>query len=782
MKRTATLVVAAVAVGWLAVWLLWTAVLLPRRSGDGERRVFVAEGYLDAVDLYLRHDWLVFDPASEEIALADGLDDTPAEQFFERSFLAADVAAFNAGDRSVFRVDNGRILAIDPTRHNIALPFTSVPSWLGRLTYRPEPGRRAELVGAGARVRLEAPTRPLAGRTGMPRAELSARGGAAPPETTRGEAVDLVGEGGLRFGRVHLAGDGVVFNRRQERTDVSASISGERVLTGNRARLGSGDVLKLRWRLNQRSRYALLWTSVLDAAPAISSYRSVNGRWRRAPEEPEPRFAADVVAALDGAFRRRPRQGEVAIAQSPNARRFDLALTLDARLQEEIERRLQTYARGLRHSDEPPFRAAVTVMDASSGELLALASFPTEPDLEGWSGASATRRRLLRNHNFSRLPIGSVAKPMLAAAILDHAPFLADLEIPGYTGGEIEELLGLALDPVLKDHSVWGGGWVDFEEFVEQSSNKYAATLLTLAAAVNDDGTALRPPAADPEHPDRLPTESRFRIAGREWERRPELRFTVGEHRDEDGRVSSELAEVDFTDYPELLGHAERMRDLFGVPISRKTPLTADRRPASRYGAGGGDDLVDTSPWLPLLTHLYGDAASIPLGHTFYGVSPERPNLAYNLIDDYRREYLSVVLGGGSSTWTNPSVCRFFSQLVTGRDVRPTLVHRVTAAGEAVSEPEGEPGPFAMDAASRQRLADALTRVAGPNGTARELRDGMQGLDARLARQGEVLGFFSKTGSPDNVAFVPTRTARALDELIRRGALRLDSAGRIVAR
>jgi len=119
---------------------------------------------------------------------------------------------------------------------------------------------------------------------------------------------------------------------------------------------------------------------------------------------------------------------------------------------------------------------------------------------------------------------------------------------------------------------------------------------------------------------------------------------------------------------------------------------------------------------------------------------------------------------------------------VTGRDVRPTLVHRVTAAGEAVSEPEGEPGPFAMDAASRQRLADALTRVAGPNGTARELRDGMQGLDARLARQGEVLGFFSKTGSPDNVAFVPTRTARALDELIRRGALRLDSAGRIVAR
>ena len=788
MRRSAVLLVAAVVGAWLAAWLLWTALLLPRRHGagagdGGERRVFVAEGYLGAVDLFLRHDWLVYDPAREEISLALGLAGTPAGDFYDSSFLAADVAAFNGGERSVFRVDNGQILAIDPNRHNISLPFTAVPAWLGRLTYRPEPGRRAELVGAGVRVHLEAPRRPLAEHRGAPEAVLRV-GRRDRPASIWGEVVDLVGEGNVFFGKLHLAGDGVVFNRRQDLSGVDASISGERVLVGNRARLGSGDVLKLRWRLAGRSRYALLGTSVLDAAPAISAYRSVNGRWRRTPAEPEPRFAAEVVTALDGAFQRRPRGGEARVPGSDSFRRFDVALTLDARLQEAVEERLQTYARTLRRPDEPPFRAAVTVMDATDGELLALASYPTDDDLEGWSGASAARTRLLRNHNFSRLPIGSVAKVMLAAAILDDAPFLAALEIPGYAGGEIEDVLGLALDPVLRDHSVWGGadGRVDFDEFIEQSSNKYAATLVTLAAAVDDGGTALRRPAAAPEVPDRLAPASRFRLAGGEWERRPELRFPVVAHRDEEGRESEELAAVGRITTAELLGHAERLRDVFDVPISRKTPLTADRERRARYGHGAGDDLVDTSPWLPLLAHLYGDRASIPLGHTFYGVSPERPNLAYNLVDDYRREYLSVVLGGGSSTWTNPAVCRFFSQLVTGRDVRPTLVSRVSAAGGASVEPAGEAPPLGMDEPSRRRLADALTRVAGGNGTARALRPSLEGLDGRLERLGETLGYFSKTGSPDNVAFVPTRTARALDELIRRGALRLDAAGRVVDR
>lgn len=781
---------AAAVLLWLLGWWAWTAFLVPA-GGGADRDVYVARGYLRTVDLYLRHDWLRYDPAAERIYLDPSLAGTAVEDFYRGSYLAGDVAAFNGGDRSAFRIENGRVLALDPYRHNIALPFASPSLWKGRLTFRPETGRRAELAGDGARVLLATPTIPLVDQPRVPEIVLPRQGARRRRTVTRsGQAVNLRGDGGLFFGKVHMVGDGIVFNDRQISRGAEVSISGQPVPTGNRSRLDSGDLLKLRWRLGVESHYSLLWASVLGEAPVISAYRAINGRWQRTPATPDPPFTADVVSALDAAFQRRGDDGRPQLSQREAARRFDLALTLDAKLQAEVQERLERYARGLRDRDEPPFRAAVTVMDATRGDVLALASFPTEDDLAGWTGASGARNRLLRNHNFSRLPIGSVAKVMLAAAAVDDAPFLLDLEIPSYAGGEMESLLGLALDPVLKDHSVWGGedGWIGFEEFIEKSSNKYAAMLVTLAAGV-EEGTGdapsrgFLPPGADPDVPDSLAEGDRFRLAGgAPYTRRPGLLLPVGPHRDPaTGRPSRELAEVGTITTAEHLGFAKRLREVFGVPVSSKNPTDE----AARFAPGSGDDLVDTSAWQPLLAHLYG-ADDIPFDHPFYGVSPERANLALNLVDDYRRQYLSIVLGGGSSTWTNPEVARFFAQLITGQRVRPNLVRRIRPSGS-----DGDPeaiklgGNFPvldMDAEARRRLGVALTRVAGPGGTARGLRDRLRALDGQLAAQGETLGFFSKTGSPDNVAFVPTNTGQALDELIRRGALRLDGVGRVVYR
>ena len=792
---------AAAVLLWLAGWLGWTVALdsgvLDRGAFDrgearttaadtADRDVYVARGYLSTVDLYLRHDWLRYDPSAERIFLAPDLAGTAAEDFYRGSYLAGDVAAFNAGDRSVFRIENGRVLAIDPYRHNIALPFTSPTRWRGRLTFRPESGRRAELAGDGARILLSTPTVPLVDQPRVPEIVLPRQGARRRGTVTEsGQAVNLRGDGGLFFGKVHMVGDGVVFNDRQISRGAEVSISGQPVATGNRSRLDSGDLLKLRWRLGAESQYSLLWASVLGEAPVISAYRAINGRWQRTPEEPEPPFTADVVTALDAAFQRRGDDGRPQLSQRQAARSFDLALSLDARLQSEVQARLERYARTLRDRDEPPFRAAVTIMDANAGDVLAMATYPTAQDLEGWTGASGARNRLLRNHNFSRLPVGSVAKVMLAAAAVDDAPVLLDLEIPAYAGGEMESLLGLALDPVLKDHSVWGGedGWIGFEEFIEKSSNKYAAVLMTLAAGVDESGARFLPPTADPDVPNRLPESDRFRLAGGEtFTMRPGLRLPVEEYdgpepSEESGLDADELAEVGTITTAEHLGFAESLREVFAVPVSSKNPSDE----ANRFAPGSGDDLVDTSAWQPLLAHLYG-AEEIPFDHPFYGVSPERANLALNLVDDYRRQYLSIVLGGGSSTWTNPEVARFFAQLVTGREVRPNLVRRIDPAdGEAIDVEPDFP-PLEMNETARRRLGVALTRVAGPGGTARSLRDRLRALDARLAAQGETLGFFSKTGSPDNVAFVPTNTGQALDELIRRGALRLDAGGRVVYR
>ena len=87
-----------------------------------------------------------------------------------------------------------------------------------------------------------------------------------------------------------------------------------------------------------------------------------------------------------------------------------------------------------------------------------------------------------------------------------------------------------------------------------------------------------------------------------------------------------------------------------------------------------------------------------------------------------------------------------------------------------------------MNKNTRRRLLDALTRVASPRGTANRLNSTLRALDRSLADRGKVLGFFSKTGSPDISTFVPTRAGRAVDALIASGALRLDPEGRIVYR
>ncbi|MES1245885.1 MAG: hypothetical protein ABUT39_30035 [Acidobacteriota bacterium] len=792
MKTEARWILAAVFVAWLALWVWRVAVGINNPLAPPADSIHSAQGYLSTVDLYLRHDWLTYDSAKEEI-VPGFLPGTPMDRFYRSSYLERDVAAFNGGNRSVFRVDNGRILSIDPNRHNITLPFAETRSWKGLLTYRPESGRAGELRGDGIVVSLFGPTKGIRGQERLDEIVVPAQGLSGrqrkdePEKRVRGEAVNLLDGNGATLGKAHLIGGSILFNNRGYGSGTSISISGETVPSGNRSRIDSGDLLKLRWRRGAQgaSQYALLWGSILGEAPVISAYRAVNGQWRRTPADPDLRLAGNVVDALNGAFRRHTRSGAYVIPERRQAEEFDLALTLDAELQDEVQRHLRDYAKRLHHRDETPFRAAVTVMDAKTGELLALASFPSAEDLGDWQEGTAARERLLRNHNFSRLPIGSVAKVILASAILQETPSLASLRIRAYPGGEIDQILGIELDPPMDDHSIpdGGDGWLDFDEFIERSSNKYAATLLTLATAAAD-GDRLRPPLGDPDVPEELPFQEQFEYQGSLWTRRPDLRLPIARNTrpPERGKGPRPPDLCKRISTLEFLPYAERLSSLFGLEISRKTLKTQpDRQP--RRPPGEGDDLVDTSIWMPVLEYLYDGRESIPPDHPFYGASPERENLAYNLMDSYRQQYLSVVLGGGSSTWTMPRVAEIFSRLVTGKQVDANLVRRIRLSDGSVIEPPPQRLPdLPMNPAIRQRIADALTRVVNPEGTAHDLRPVILSLDQSFAAKGKALGFFSKTGSPNNTSFVPTRVARAVDALIANGALRLDDWRRIVYR
>jgi hypothetical protein len=785
--KGATRAVLILLVVWLAAWTVRMA--FDGRSGE-TASIHIAEGYVQAVDLFLRHEWLTYDAAQQRI-VRDVDEASPMEEFYRSSHLQRDVEAFNEGERSIFRIENGQILSIDPTRHNIVLPFSEVRSWQGLLTYRPEVGGHGELIGDRIQVDLNGPTLSLRDQDDIPAVVVPRPNGKLGPQRQHGEAVSLVGEGNIFFGKTHLIGRSILFNHRGLDAGASIEVSGEQVPTGNHFRLDSGDLLKLRWRLGSRgTQYSLLWGLVQGEAPVISAWRGVNGHWRRTPEKPDPPFTRHVVEALDQSFRRQ-QGGRYVIPERRRADEFDLALTLDSELQNAVQEKLLEYVRPLRGTGGVPFRAAVTVMDAKTGELLALASYPTEADLRKWKESNDARERLLRNHNFARLPIGSMAKVMFSAAILDDSPFLASLRIPAYPGGDIEQILGIELNPILEDHGINAGpdGWIDFDEFIEHSSNKYAATLLTLATGVKD--SALLPPMTKPGVPDLLDPQERFELGGQIWERRPNLqRLAVGANlhpRDPEGPrlPRRDLAACGRIVTLEHAQYAPRLLDLFDVEISRKTVRSVpDRLPRRGHGPGEGDDLVDTSMWLPLLEQLYEDKENIPVNHSFYAASPERENLAYNLITDYRTQYLSVILGGGSSTWTMPRVAEVFSRLVTGRRVNRTLIRRVGLWDGDTIEPyrDSQPPALEMKPEIRKLLLDAMTRVASPQGTASRLNPTLRALDRSLAERGKVLGFFSKTGSPDIPMFVPSRAGRAVDALIRNGALRLDAEGRIVYR
>ncbi len=298
----------ALVVGLLVLLVgLWVLHVTELGVGVGAN-LHRAAGYTQTVELFIKHRWLVYNPATDTIELRVRRD-SPMATFYKESFLSADVEAFNQGDRYVFRVENGLLVGVDPHRHSLALPFSDPRLWRGTLTYRPEDGRRARLVGKDVEIELFEPRASLREQRAWPQVVLPPRR-PGERESAEGEAVSVYGPRGLYFGRLHLVGDSVVVNHRNATNGGLISISGQEVPQGNRSRLDPGDVLKLEWtRVGAERRYVLLRNSIPLAAPVLSTWIWKNGTFRRAPEEPDPAFAGDVANALDWSLQRRKGSG-----------------------------------------------------------------------------------------------------------------------------------------------------------------------------------------------------------------------------------------------------------------------------------------------------------------------------------------------------------------------------------------------------------------------------------------------------------------------------------------
>jgi hypothetical protein len=146
---------------------------------------------------------------------------------------------------------------------------------------------------------------------------------------------------------------------------------------------------------------------------------------------------------------------------------FDAALSID--LDRETRRFMAAHQQLLS-------QMAVVVLDVRTGEVKAIAEPARASDDEP----------LL---SFEPILVGSVVKPIMAAAILARRPALGMLTVP-YGGDTVTEVAGIHLRKGFANDANGCGADIDFSDFIRCSSNQYAAELVV--RSLEEDGWTSR--------------------------------------------------------------------------------------------------------------------------------------------------------------------------------------------------------------------------------------------------------------------------------------------------
>ncbi|MEI9849717.1 MAG: hypothetical protein WDN24_01355 [Sphingomonas sp.] len=351
------------------------------------------------------------------------------------------------------------------------------------------------------------------------------------------------------------------------------------------------------------------------------------------------------------------------------------------------------------------FRAAVTLMEGTTGEVLALASFPARvDDLPERERRSPDQQKLTEiNQNFVALPIGSTAKVPFALSILDWSPRLASLEIE--TRRSYRSLLGFDLGGDYKDDHIGSGERIGFRAFLERSSNRYAAMLMLLGTLDPNANLA----DADP----------RAKALARDpfW--------------------------VDGTPY-DLAPASPAFHD------ARWGPYGATIKPDSR--------MVDRG-WSTNFTRIFADhanpelkggsasfweGASFAASPSMASVLPEPLDLGFDNVDFIGSDYVMSILGGNRSRWPTIKLAEAYSRIVSGRmvsaHVLPLLDSRLPKRIRMLEDHKDT---------ARQAVLDGMRHVIlGEHGTAGRLAGYWPGAELP-GQDGSVTLLYAKTGTPN---------------------------------
>ena len=385
--------------------------------------------------------------------------------------------------------------------------------------------------------------------------------------------------------------------------------------------------------------------------------------------------------------------------------------TLDSRLQPYLEKKLHQEVARLDSILSPRIRdvsqrpACIAVLDALSGETLALASYPDPATLARWNavalrgeetGITENRLEALhRNQNLQRIPIGSTIKPILATAIWETAPVLRRLQVTG--GPTTRSMYGHAIHPSMNNPSA-GVHWTPVE-WLKNSSNPY-----TLAAYL----AALAP------------------ARSYTLDARGQLKPNGGKL-DLGGYVRGQEILTSFYSEEHPPAVNAMLRACFSISL---------REPSFRY------DASVIRPWLDSL-----GIAPDKVPAALRPLLPEMTHLKMQGYRDLRNDLVSMVIGGGENRWTNLKLAEAYARIGTGRMVEATLVRRAAEAKFAA---------MPVSPATLSLVREGMTAAVMQGGTASSadmgLRPALEKQSRRLAAQGLRLVVHGKTGTATRLA------------------------------
>ncbi len=453
----------------------------------------------------------------------------------------------------------------------------------------------------------------------------------------------------------------------------------------------------------------------------------VRGKWVQT-FDPDPAIPWTEIlkGALEAEWKR--------LGKTTAGRRYGV-LSLDRKLQEVTSEFVARKGRELHDqhlkrkqemSALPP-RVALSILDIKSGEILGMGGWPRMTSGKFWKRSSegnewfppakwlqdeapqAIKMLYEGDRNFDRMVMGSATKPLWAVAVLNvHPEIHRTLMTRGNERSESDPF-GIQFSSGWEVHPT--ANWINFREYLADSDNRYHVRLGLLGLAETIGGSVIGDGSS---YSNRESLNGNTPVPWKKYPRfPPEINFSKDQPNGPIRRLNeSELAKTLLNFFS--FGITEHQLDV------RRSFWTKDEN--DDYSQSIAD-----RAWLSV----------------FNGISPAAVDLGLDRIE-IPRDYVSLLLGGGTNLWANPDFAAAFGSCITGQSL---VAHLVRNQEPVKLRPDRKAFP---DFAARVRPGLSGVLTDGTGGVA-ELKTAL----ANLKKSG--IKTYAKTGTlADNIDSINT--------------------------